>query len=83
MVWTSRPGAAGSPLIEIGDLADAERVEHVELAGHEMKARPVQRLERQRPDVGGLAAPLGDAEPLRQHRVGGAPAARVGVTRTP
>ena len=45
MVWTSRRGRAGSPLIEIGDLPDPERVQHGELAGQELE-RPRSRPAR-------------------------------------
>ena len=72
-VCTSRSGAAGSPLIEIGTSPGAERVQHVELARARTRARrPVERLELERPGVARLLAASGDAKALRHHRPCGA-----------
>ncbi len=58
IVCTSGPASPGSPLIEIGDLARAEGVEHGELARLEGHRRPGQRLELERPRVDGLLTRL-------------------------
>jgi hypothetical protein len=50
------------------DLADAEHVEHRELAGERGDPAAGEWLERQRPGVGRLAPAASNAEGLRHHR---------------